>query len=51
MSKPSIPLEEIAAQVAACHYCPLGDTRTNPVVGVGNPHARVLFIGEAPGKN
>ena len=28
-----------------------GDTRTTLVFGVGDPHARVMFIGEAPGKN
>lgn len=25
--------------------------RNMPVFGVGNPHARIMFIGEAPGKN
>lgn len=51
MAKPQIPLEELRAEVEACHKCPLGDARTNAVFGVGNPNARVLFIGEAPGKN
>ena len=49
--KPHIPLDELRAQVAACHACPLADGRTQTVFGVGNPEARVLFIGEAPGKN
>ena len=48
---PKIPLEEIAAEVARCHKCPLAEGRTHTVFGVGNPHARVLFVGEAPGKN
>lgn len=44
-------LEEIAERVRACHACPLCETRTNVVVGAGDPHARVLIVGEAPGKN
>lgn len=51
MAKPQIPLEEIRSLVAACHACPLADGRTQTVFGVGNPQARVLFVGEAPGKN
>ena len=31
-----------------CHNCPLGDTRTNLVFGVGCRGAKVLFIGEGP---
>jgi DNA polymerase len=37
--------------IGDCHRCALGDTRTRIVFGVGDPHARVVFIGEAPGKN
>ena len=37
--------------VEACHACTLGSTRTNVVPGAGNPQAKVMFIGEAPGKN
>ena len=48
---PHIPLEELNAQVAACRKCALCETRTQTVFGDGNPDARVLFIGEAPGKN
>ena len=51
MSKPHIPLPAIQEQVAQCRRCPLCDGRTQTVFGVGNPEARVLFIGEAPGKN
>jgi DNA polymerase len=29
--------------------CPLGDTRTKLVFGVGNPEADIMFIGEGPG--
>ncbi|OUO91284.1 uracil-DNA glycosylase [Gordonibacter sp. An230] len=51
MPKPHIPLEEIRAQVEGCRRCPLADGRTQTVFGVGNPAARVLIVGEAPGKN
>ena len=51
MPKPHIPLEDIRAQVEACRKCPLADGRTQTVFGVGNPSARVLIVGEAPGKN
>lgn len=32
-----------------CLVCPLGSTRTHFVFGMGNPGARLMFIGEAPG--
>ena len=51
MTKTPIPLDEIRSQVGACHKCPLADGRTNVVFGEGNPQARVLIVGEAPGKN
>jgi DNA polymerase len=44
--------EQLAAlerEMAECHECPLGGTRTNLVFGVGNPEADLMFIGEAPG--
>ena len=50
-ARPHIPLDELRAQVAACRRCPLCDGRTQTVFGVGDPHARVLIVGEAPGKN
>lgn len=46
-----VSLEEIRAVLGDCHQCPLGDTRNQLVFGVGNPAARVMFVGEAPGKN
>lgn len=51
MPKSHIPLDELRVQVESCRRCPLCDGRTQTVFGVGNPHARVMFIGEAPGKN
>ncbi len=34
-----------------CTDCSLSQTRTNVVFGVGNPQARLILVGEAPGKN
>lgn len=43
-------LAAVAREVAACTRCPeLARTRTQTVFGVGNPHARLAFLGEAPG--
>jgi len=33
-----------------CTRCRLGATRTKFVFGVGNPQARIVFVGEAPGQ-
>jgi len=41
----------VREHVGDCRRCALGDTRTTLVFGVGDPHARLMFIGEAPGKN
>ena len=30
---------------------PLGKTRTNLVFGVGDPMAKLMFVGEAPGRD
>lgn len=51
MKKPQIPLEQIRAEVEACRKCALCEGRTQIVFGVGNPKARVMIVGEAPGKN
>jgi DNA polymerase len=42
-------LEEIAKKVAKCTRCPLYETATNPVPGEGNPKAKLVCVGEAPG--
>lgn len=44
-------LDDIAAVIAGCRKCALCEGRTNVVPGFGNPNARVMLIGEAPGKN
>jgi DNA polymerase len=41
--------DELAAQVRGCVQCGLHSTRTQTVFGVGNRHAELLVIGEAPG--
>jgi uracil-DNA glycosylase len=43
-------LAEVAKDVAACTRCAeLVRNRTQTVFGVGNPYARLVFCGEAPG--
>ncbi len=42
-------LAALAQEVAACTACPLAETRTQTVFGVGAATARCLVIGEAPG--
>lgn len=42
-------LEAIAEAAATCTRCPLHATRTRAVPGEGNPRARLMFVGEAPG--
>ena len=43
--------EELKSACLGCEKCELCRTRTNVVVGVGNPEAEVMFIGEGPGEN
>ncbi len=47
-SKPE-SLEEIWAELKGCKRCKLAPTRLNIVFGSGNPHADLMFVGEAPG--
>lgn len=43
-------LAQLCDEVSGCTRCTvLADTRTQTVFGVGNPHARLCFMGEAPG--
>jgi DNA polymerase len=44
-------LAEIAASIASCMLCRLGKGRTRTVPGIGNAHARLMFVGEAPGRD
>ncbi len=42
-------LRTLDEQICTCMKCPLGETRTKFVFGVGNPNADIMLIGEAPG--
>ncbi|MEO0136842.1 MAG: type-4 uracil-DNA glycosylase [candidate division WOR-3 bacterium] len=44
-------LDKVSSEVNVCTKCPLHRIRTNPVPGEGNPLAKIMFIGEAPGAN
>jgi len=44
-------LAELQQKVLTCKKCPLWESCTHVVFGVGNADARVLIVGEAPGKN
>ena len=43
-------LVELATQIRSCMQCPLHASRTVAVPGDGPPSARVMLIGEAPGR-
>lgn len=42
-------LDALRAEVAGCMKCGLCSTRTQTVFSDGNPHAELVFVGEAPG--
>ena len=44
-------LQALREHVGDCQRCPLALSRTTLVYGSGDPRARLMFIGEAPGKN
>ena len=46
---PGETLEAIRADIGNCQRCKLAPTRRNIVFGSGNPHAELMFVGEAPG--
>lgn len=43
-------LEELREILGDCERCQLCGSRTRLVFGDGDPHARLMFVGEAPGK-
>jgi DNA polymerase len=46
------PLQDLAKSLHNCQRCKLAKLgRTQVVFGVGNPHASIMFVGEAPGFN
>ncbi|MDB6125763.1 MAG: phage polymerase-related protein [Pedosphaera sp.] len=44
-------LEELDAKIRVCTACPLHKSRTLAVPGEGKYNAKVMIIGEAPGRN
>ncbi len=42
-------LKKLEEEFRHCMMCPLSQTRTQVVFGSGNPRARLMFVGEAPG--
>ena len=42
---------ELEETCLACRKCGLCETRRHVVFGVGNPRAKVMFVGEGPGEN
>ena len=52
MPKPSIvSLDGVRAEMGECVRCKLHKGRHNIVFGVGDPQARLMFVGEAPGED
>ena len=45
----SLSLKTLCQSVRECKACALHKTRTQTVFGVGNPDAKLMLIGEAPG--
>ena len=41
---------ELLGEIENCEKCRLCQARNNVVPGEGNPHARLMFIGEGPGQ-
>jgi uracil-DNA glycosylase len=48
-SMPDLP--SLQKFVDGCTRCKLSKTRTNIVFGQGNPQAKLMFVGEAPGRD
>jgi len=46
-----LSLEAIREKLGDCRRCALSEGRTNIVFGVGDPQARLMFIGEGPGRD
>lgn len=46
---PDADYESLKSQALSCRRCPLAETRTQVVFSDGNPRARLMVVGEAPG--
>ena len=51
MSTSVAEFNALRQRALVCTDCRLAETRNSVVFGVGNPSARMMFVGEAPGKN
>lgn len=51
--KPAGPetLDAIRRDMGDCRRCKLNERRKHIVFGAGNPHARLMFVGEGPGRD
>lgn len=47
----SVTLDDIRQELGACTRCRLHEGRNHLVFGEGNPHARLVFVGEGPGRD
>ena len=46
-----LALAELGREALACVACPLAGSRTNVVFSAGGPGARLMFVGEGPGRD
>ena len=46
----NLDLAALERMVSTCTKCRLNEQRTRSVFGSGDPHAKIIFVGEAPGK-
>ena len=49
MSAPGRSLDDLRKAARRCQDCPLWANATQTVFGAGDPHARVMLVGEQPG--
>lgn len=49
-SEKDAALQTLKKEIGDCKRCRLSEGRTHIVFGEGNPDARIMFIGEAPGR-
>lgn len=46
-----LELDQLRTEAESCTRCPLSESRTNVVFGVGQPTSELMFVGEAPGRD
>lgn len=51
MNRQDLTLDTLKDQVKKCSLCDLSKSRTNSVPGDGETRVKIMFVGEAPGKN